>query len=431
MTKVRLTLVHGTWAKNAPWTNHPKLFTEPLQAHLGGDVELIPDNEPIKWTGRNRILDRRRAGKIIADRVSAPQTFDYDNHVVIGHSHGGSAIAYALREFPDKMSGVDGVAFLATPFVHARAMPQWQEMVATACRIVVFLIWLWLVYLGAYIVMEETFGDMDKSGFVVLGILLSTTIAILLLTPKLIFVAKERIGQRITDVISIVECSFLPTGKSYFFVRATADEAAAALSMAQILSWPFNRTLAMVAVLSNRFSNAVMSLWSKCVFWKLAAFITSSLLLLGVIFVLVAFFHPDTNDYSIPEKLVYAVANEGYDCMAPDAFETVCITGLRISTAIVVAMIITAASMISLFVLSSVFVLISYVAFGGSALKAGPFLELAVEPLPEGAHRFTVLTWAAAPSRNPYSLMHSEAYRTDESFERLSVWIRALRSKAC
>ena len=112
--------------------------------------------------------------------------------------------------------------------------------------------------------------------------------------------------------------------------------------------------------------------------------------------------------------------------MAPDWFEPICVGGMRASAAIVVLMLIASFILMTLFMVSSALVLLSYLAFGGSLLKAGPFLELAVEPLPQGSYTLNVLTWGGVPRRNALSLMHSESYLTREALERIAAWVRSV-----
>ena len=109
-------LVHGTFAKAARWSVLQDRLTETVRA--AGDA---PSFEPLTWTGRNRAAARQAAALEISTSVKNIQRASANEKIfIIGHSHGGSAIAYFLKEHPEAANTLAGCAFLSTPFVAMR-----------------------------------------------------------------------------------------------------------------------------------------------------------------------------------------------------------------------------------------------------------------------------------------------------------------------
>lgn len=111
-----LVLVHGTYAPNAPWTKDDSKLVEAVRSHLQGSVI----SERILWTGRNTISARRKAAQSLLMMMESIRR-DHPNSAIylVGHSHGGSAIAYALKADKGLAEMVSGCVFLSTPFIAA------------------------------------------------------------------------------------------------------------------------------------------------------------------------------------------------------------------------------------------------------------------------------------------------------------------------
>ena len=116
--KVTFLLVHGTFARGANWTAPESPLCGALVS-AANDLDLAADIERIPWSGRNRVRDRIEAARKI-DCALRRIDRDVSPHVVlVGHSHGGSAIAHFLRR-RENVPRVSGCAFLSTPFVATR-----------------------------------------------------------------------------------------------------------------------------------------------------------------------------------------------------------------------------------------------------------------------------------------------------------------------
>src|SRR5215831_11796189 len=109
-------LVHGTWAKPAHWPVLQDSLAETARA--AGDTPLF---KPLTWTGRNLAGSRKAAAAEIFTLVKSIQRTSANEKIfIIGHSHGGSAIAYFLKEHPEAAKTLAGCAFLSTPFIAIR-----------------------------------------------------------------------------------------------------------------------------------------------------------------------------------------------------------------------------------------------------------------------------------------------------------------------
>ena len=113
-------LVHGTFAKAAHW---PALQDGlALAARAAGEHSQF--NE-LTWSGKNRASARQAAASEISSVVQNIQSTSRNERIfIIGHSHGGSAIAYFLKEYPCLAKTLTGCVFLSTPFIAIRPRTQ-------------------------------------------------------------------------------------------------------------------------------------------------------------------------------------------------------------------------------------------------------------------------------------------------------------------
>jgi hypothetical protein len=110
-------LVHGTFARDAPWTRPDSALSAALQ-RAGCHVTQFA------WSGRNSHRARSHAARGLAEHLQQRLTeHPRAGQWVIAHSHGGNVALHAadqLRVAQGRGARVTTVA-LATPFLHARA----------------------------------------------------------------------------------------------------------------------------------------------------------------------------------------------------------------------------------------------------------------------------------------------------------------------
>ena len=111
-------LVHGTFAKEAEWTQPGSALFKYLAERLPASISSY------QWSGGNSYKARNSASKELAKRIledseARPEAI----RVLIAHSHGGNVAIGALREL-GKIKLVDGLVCLGTPFLFAKERRQ-------------------------------------------------------------------------------------------------------------------------------------------------------------------------------------------------------------------------------------------------------------------------------------------------------------------
>jgi hypothetical protein len=136
---VLIVTVHGTWAGAAAWTKQDsKLGQAVLQRYReqGREATVLP----FKWSGRNSVAARAKAGRALADllvdlrRESTPRAI-----YLIAHSHGGSVFAYALKQEPRLTEQIDGFIALATPWIDVAVCGYIHQLRAFLSRTVLYI----------------------------------------------------------------------------------------------------------------------------------------------------------------------------------------------------------------------------------------------------------------------------------------------------
>ena len=110
-----ITFVHGTFARNAPWTLADSALSARLGNAAGGTVQL----RRFCWSGWNSFRARSKAADLLADDVrTVHREYHGVPHYLIGHSHGGNV---ALRAALDAdRDAIAGIVCLATPVLTTR-----------------------------------------------------------------------------------------------------------------------------------------------------------------------------------------------------------------------------------------------------------------------------------------------------------------------
>ena len=144
--KYVLTLVHGTFARDADWVNNPQSpLRQRLQEKLG-DVDF----EVFKWTGGNSDVDRYAGADGLQWAMRCVRKDHPDRRqFVIGHSHGGNVILRALDGFTEA-GHIDGAVTLATPFINCkpRDLNRFVRKLRNGCVVLLTLLAIYLAIKG-------------------------------------------------------------------------------------------------------------------------------------------------------------------------------------------------------------------------------------------------------------------------------------------
>lgn len=124
---VVVTMIHGTFANGAEWTNDAKSFA---RARIQTQIESEVIFRAFNWTGSNSHTARIRAGQELAeDQAEVAQQYAGSPRFLLAHSHGGNVAYYALRSMPDNVRPT-GIVTMGTPYIHCR-----QRDIATTRRL--------------------------------------------------------------------------------------------------------------------------------------------------------------------------------------------------------------------------------------------------------------------------------------------------------
>lgn len=114
---VHVTLVHGTFARRARWT-------QPGSAMAEGLVRAGMTYESFHWSGRNSHRARIEAAKQLAHRLREQHSEKPEvRRAVVAHSHGGNIAVHAVWRIMEERGGSISLVTLATPFFFVGRRP--------------------------------------------------------------------------------------------------------------------------------------------------------------------------------------------------------------------------------------------------------------------------------------------------------------------
>lgn len=113
-----VTLVHGTWARDAAWVKADSKLCQGL-----AQIDPPAIVRSFQWSGHNSHRARLQAAEALTRQLGVTfAEYPLAEHHLIAHSHGGNVALYALRD-PSISDRITSVVCLATPFIHAHARP--------------------------------------------------------------------------------------------------------------------------------------------------------------------------------------------------------------------------------------------------------------------------------------------------------------------
>lgn len=123
-----ITFIHGTFDRGARWTQEDSIISQVLATEIGQQQPLLlcrPD-----WSGRNRQTDREIAANRLIGHIHQQSIhFPSSKHFLIGHSHGGNIILWALERAPKTISkSITAVVTVSTPFLEFRPRDEFSEV---------------------------------------------------------------------------------------------------------------------------------------------------------------------------------------------------------------------------------------------------------------------------------------------------------------
>lgn len=416
---VAFILVHGTFASHASWIEAGSAIRQKLSA-ASSNCGRLAKFEIVKWSGKNRRADRVEASIKIADAIKRSVAAEPTAPIfLVGHSHGGSALAYFLKSFPDLRSNIDGCIFLSTPFIAMRLRPRASALataIGTAFGIILFFL---ITALIGFFWWNCEWLARSAPGWIAVSLficctLLGSSAAIAVWTSATAHLRRSIEGVNFRDKISDTQTANLPN-VSFLFVRASGDEAAALLSGSQFVSWCMNNLtdLASSLVINARgkFLQVTRSGWGRLLVAICAVILTVWLLTLVAIGL--EFRSWNWSDFWGEGWTI----GTGY----PDIdsfFSYIVFLLFPFFT-----MLFGGAVAYSLVMLSSLSVCaVTLRLFGWMSIKEAIFTDFSVEPLPYGRHDLIHIDWNAQSSEEA-GLSHSRTYVNPEALDQIAKFV--------
>jgi pimeloyl-ACP methyl ester carboxylesterase len=278
---VVVTLVPGTWAGKAAWTEPNSPLRDRLAAQLGQDVVFVP----FKWSGRNSHKARLAAARSLEGRIlDVRSQYPAHCHIVVAHSHGGNIALYALRN-PEVAASISGLVTLATPFIYAtpRHVERALQILMAALNLGTFLSAM-IVIFGTLLVFLRPFPELLPTfhgGSAIIAALVFFAGGLWLnsyiwrLSSQLVAVIRESLltwaadkQLRVVNQLSVAACETVPV----LSIGFSFDEAGFVLRLTRVLAETAPR-------LAQFFSAATVWLFT----------VGSWLLLLGVVISILRF----------------------------------------------------------------------------------------------------------------------------------------------
>ncbi len=246
------------WQPNSAFDQDVRALIE--EAPGGGPVDV----KPFVWSGNNSEIERRKAGKKLAGELKALEASG-EPYCLVGHSHGGSVIGWALLESAAKRQSLKGLKrwiTVGSPFValkKERFLFQRLDLMHKAIFVASFmLLAMFLVDIAAQLWFNDgrrTFGEwLQRRGlrWAINAVLMSLPIFVLYFGLKYwdslsLLHYRRRVRERCrtyfasrwlsmthTDDEAVQGLAFLPGAKLYFFDKSFAVSAITLLSIGAV-----------------------------------------------------------------------------------------------------------------------------------------------------------------------------------------------------
>jgi pimeloyl-ACP methyl ester carboxylesterase len=379
--------VHGTFAKGAQW---PELRAALIEAVKPDETAYF---EEVTWSGRNRARARQVSADKIQTRVAQIRdAMPHEKVFIVGHSHGGSAVAYFLKRSSELTRAVSGYVFLSTPFVAIRPRRRLHGFFQTTTFL--FCLFLIICWTGMFDPASVELFEVSAFSIGMWTLLLTAAILTVITSDKRLSL------ENVIDTSVKQQTADLPDG-TYLFLRCSGDEAAAALSTAQFIAWISTQAAHWIAGIFsfiNRPTNTVAG-FSLKVLAGISIGIPAAVLVSGSTF--------GTPYFQQVEALT------GFS----DFLSKFVVVGIFAIP--IVALGCLFAALLAFFLQA-----VTSWLFGWTDLKTGFLVELAIEPLPFGIHSLVHVDWNAGAS-GVGGITHSWTYAHPVAIKIVKAWVSA------
>lgn len=252
-------LVHGTWPRGLLAHFFPGLSRgdSPLWYEPGSSFRARLEDQgitcrPFEWSGSNSIRARVEAGKelrrvLMTEQQATPNA----RHFVIAHSHGGNVALCALAvnwEANRESATVDGLATLATPFIHVRRRiaeeGNIEPLLLTAELFGVMTLFFaayWAIFPGSLPADWDSLSKMTKF------------LRYLTLVPFVASMYTARyVWVNVRNRVLLAPTPDVATLRNLLVLRAARDEASLVLAVSQLIGFASERACRLVVAVLER-----------------------------------------------------------------------------------------------------------------------------------------------------------------------------------
>lgn len=382
-----VTLVHGTFANQAAWTNSDSKLSKYLLHKLPQGTTL----KRFQWSGRNSHFARYIASQQLRDEIiKLRRSCPNSPHFILAHSHGGNIAMYACSDaFIEEM--VSGIVCLATPFLNVRERELGPGLLIAAGSLLGVVLGVSLQAIAPH--------ASEWTGRLVAG-LVAVPVVLLLMYVSHRWLAAAR---RLVAEMSVPTF----TNTEMLVIRLAGDEASAILGTIQFTCSLVGRGFSFALDGIARLSKLPLSIMKgEAWTWKWFRWVMlTAFASLGAAIISLQF---DRTGNGALLKVFVAL----FALSAGGLWLTLMVAGLAVMLVSVLALpLLTTGSLLSL-------------AFGPELVLHSLFVEATSEAVPRGAsHVELVDRKVVALGANRNALVHSEIYNNDKAISLATEWI--------
>lgn len=388
-------LVHGTFATHANWPALSSVLTQAAR-----DLGEEPRFAEVLWSGNNTFNARQMASSSVLARIEEVRAqFPGEKIFIIGHSHGGSAVAYFIKAHPELASTLAGFVFLSTPFIAVRPRPHAIKLITALFTVSALIVSTLVAHIFVHGQAMEVFNFQVSRWWWTIVALLPGVVSIVLITATV----------KAADNVS---CAFrnqtadLPS-LNYLFIRFSGDEATSALSAVQFLAWAAAKISQIFRWMTRPLDSPRFlireSFWLGFAF----AFVATQVAFADLI--------PLIQNIGLGQTVRLMV--KGLFAGTYAGFFFAISTLLFFVVPLLISILATIA--IATLVAQSV----SMWAFGLARFAEGLVIELAVEALPFGTHSLVNIDWNFGAVLGFEGIVHSWTYAHPLAIQHIHLWV--------
>ena len=227
---IKVTLVHGTFARKAKWIREGSPMTNALDAAGIGHQEFV-------WSGGNSHRARIKAAEELSGRLRCEREHEPGvRQAVVAHSHGGNVAIHAVWRLLQVRDGSIPVVALATPFLFANRKKVFGPVLATALLMALAILGAGIA-MALFLVLEGP-GEEERWWLTVLVfVLLVALVAQLVgLGYWLVWHGRPWNHGAQDRLLGSVQAPHIE-GNGLLVVRAADDEASTGLALGQLAGW--------------------------------------------------------------------------------------------------------------------------------------------------------------------------------------------------